>query len=496
MKKSRISLIKHGFFDESLKKIDGFSFKEDDFNLAQLQSELSSLYQLFISNKKYWLKNSKIVSYMYYLCNLMIRYFQYDYVNADLQKLEEKRKEIEEFIKENFSKIEQDSINTLSHSLKDNTVDDTPSFVSISKVRKHISMLNTDRSHWGYSRALANHAIIYLQNSGVSEFINTGNEVRGNQGISTDILNLLNKSREPLTIMGITLYMLRFLINLMMMLKHIIQAAINKELSSKKVLQQEIEKRGFTMANDIVWATVNLLTTYNNFFHISALAVSPIIVSFLTFDALLFIAQWSFEAIKYNKRLQELLEQKIEATVLEQAVIQRQVDLLNDEWEVQCAFYLINFLAATILVISFGISMLCSGALALAGLAFFSSLGNALYNATDEFKKYQQAKISVQREQSNGQILNDLHHQKLIKDLNRECCQAYTDFWNTLAYKIGGTAFIITATVVSWPIALSITIIYMAYRLNNTFQQSLNQESKEQEEPHDIYRIFNFDQGV
>ncbi|MGL5743200.1 MAG: hypothetical protein ACRCXC_12035 [Legionella sp.] len=51
------------------------------------------------------------------------------------------------------------------------------------------------------------------------------------------------------------------------MIKHIIQAALNEELSTKKVLQQELEKRGFTMASDLVWAVVvGLLTTYSDFF--------------------------------------------------------------------------------------------------------------------------------------------------------------------------------------------------------------------------------------
>ena len=491
MRKSKIGLIKHSFFDNSLKGKAYFSFIEDDFDLDLVQGECSSLYKLFISNKEYWLKDRKLLSYMYYLCNLLIRYYQHDYVSADLKKLQDRKKEIEAFIKEHFSQEEQELI----HQYSTKVLGYTSSFISISTVRKHISTLNTNRSHWGYSRALANHAITYLQNNCPFASIHIGNEALDNQCVSADIINLLNQSREPLIVLGITLYSLRFVINFVLVLKHVINAALSKELSSKKVLKQEMEKRGFTMANDLAWAVANLLTNYRVLFHIAASAVSPIIGSFLAFDAIVFIGQWSTEATKYNKRLQELITQEKDATVQERALIKRQIDILNDEWEVQKAYYLINILAASMIVISFGISILCTGGLALVGLAFFSSLGNALYNTLDEFNKYQQAKIAIQRELSNGSILNDAHHQELIQKLNNECSEAATEFWKYLAFNIGGTAFIITAAVVSWPVALSLTLIYIAYRLYNVIQNQLNDQGLEKEKTHDIYRILNLEQS-
>ncbi len=491
----RISLIKQSFFNQSIEEGNDFSFTEDDFDLNFIQFEFSSLYQLFIVNKGLWLKNKEIVSYMYYLCNLMILYYQYDYVNADLESLREKRREIEAFVNENFTLKEQELINKFSYGLKTHILDDTPSLISIAKVRRHISILNANRSHWGYSRTLANHAITYLQKNCALDFINEENGVMGVQCVSTDILDLLNKSREPLAVLGIILYELRFLINLVLMIKHIVQAAINKDLTVKKVLKQEMEKRGFTMISDMAWGMVTLLTSYNNFFKISASAVSPIITSFLAFDVLVFIAQWATDTAKYNKRLQELTAQKNEATDIELAIINRQIELLNDEWDAQNAYYFINILAANILVISFGLSMVCSGPLVLAGLAFFSMLGNALYNTAEEYKKYQQSKIALQREISNGIILNDEHHHQLMVRLNKECNQNCTDFWKTLIYNVGGTAFIITAAVVSWPIALSITLTYMAYRLHNAYQKKPEEQSKEQEASPNIYRLLHLEQS-
>ena len=489
MSTSKISAIKHGFFDKSLKKKHDISFKENDFDINQFQEEFHSLYQLFISNKQHWLKEKEIVSYMYYMCILTGLYYQYDYVNEDLQKLSEKRIEIEQYISKHFSKKEQASISERSNKLKSYFTEHQASFISISKLRKYAAMLNANRSYWGYSRALANHAILYFQTHCPSHFNTTANDMIGEQCISQEIINLLNKSREPLVILGITLHSLRFTINFSLLIKHVVEAARNNELSTKNVLMHELEKRGFTMASDLVWAIVTLLTNYNVFFQISKSAVAPIIVGFLGFDALLFLAQLTTEAVKYNQRMLELISQEESATPLERIVIRRQIDLLNDEWEVKTAYYFINILAANLIIIGFGMSLLCTGPFVLAGLSLMCSLGNALYNTTDKFKTYQQARIAVQRELSNGKILNDEHHQKLIIELHKEFERANIDFWNTLAITTTGTAFIITAAVISWPIALSLTLSYIAYRLYEA-NNGNSVESGKQELIHDIYRFF------
>ncbi|MGL5743199.1 MAG: hypothetical protein ACRCXC_12030 [Legionella sp.] len=81
--------------------------------------------------------------------------------------------------------------------------------------------------------------------------------------------------------------------------------------------------------------------------------------------------------------------------------------------------------------------MLCTGPLALAGLAFFSMLGNALYNTSEEYKKYKKSQIAVRREQKNGELIDDEHHQKLLEVLHEEYEQNYVQFWTSLAFNVG-----------------------------------------------------------
>ncbi|CAM4492604.1 MAG: hypothetical protein LEGION0403_FIIPPAGN_00442 [Legionella sp.] len=256
------------------------------------------------------------------------------------------------------------------------------------------------------------------------------------------------------------------------------------------MFKQELEKRGFTMASDLVWSLVGLLTTYPNFFHVPISSVSPVILTFLIFDALLLLTQWLYEAANYKKHMQELTEQKIEAEPIELLVIQRQMDLLKDEWEAQCSYYAINILGAHILAISFAATLIYTGPLAIAGVALFSMLGNALYNTAEEYKKYKKSQIAIARELVNGEILNDAHHQQLLSLLREERDEAHTELWDSLTFNFGGIAFIITATVVCWPVALVVTVSYIGHQLNKSYQKQLHLYDKNGV-THDLYRFIS-----
>ncbi|RUR08401.1 hypothetical protein [Legionella sp. km772] len=443
-----MSSIKHSFFNPATSKAN-LSFKEDDFDLEQLKNEFGFLSQLF-ARKDSLLKNYKAISYFYYLANLLSLYYQQDYVREEVEKLTVQRMNIEIFIKEHFDEREHCLIHESSAHIKKALLTSTTLLPSIASFRKTVGFLNSKRSYWGYSRALANHAIFYLQMSFPTS-------------VSLEIIDLLEQSRQPLVNLGIGLYFLRFALHLLMIFKHLFHAALNDELSVKKVLSQELDKRFFTMISDLVWAIVNLLTSYNTIFQIPASIISPLIISILFFDALLFLGQWAFESLKHTRYLEELKRQEKIARSLESEFIKKQIDFFQDQWQVQCAYYLINILAAALIVISFGISLVCSGPLVLAGLALLSSLGNALYNTTDEFKKYQQAMVDLQREKTNSGAHNNTKYQ-LLNEKYKEACAG---FWKYLTLTALGTAFIITLAAISWPVALCLTLSYMAYRLND-----------------------------
>lgn len=467
--------------------MEDVSFNDNNFDLNQLQFEFLSLYQIFNSNKDYCETNIDIVFLADYLCDLIYSYYQTNGNNSQLPKLKKQKKVLAEF-------IEQHGLQNELHLLllKNRTIDRqkyNDFFIHIFKIHQYVGQINTNRTQFNYSRNLATTVLNYLQKSSFFYCIQKLQELLGNQFAFTEGINFLNESREALAILGITLFSLRLLINLIILIKQIIEAAIREELSVKNVLKQELKERGFIMVSDFVWATVTLLTTYNNLFHISSLAIPPIILIFLVFDAVLLLSQWFDESIGYDKQLQQLIEQKKEATSASQIVIQRQIDILNDQWQATSSYYAINILGASILACGYALTLLCSGPLILAGLAMISMLGNALYNTSNQYKKYRETKIALQREQLNGMILNDEYHQSLIQILNNECHQQQKEFWITLGCNIGGMAFIISAAVISWPIALCLTAGYIAYQLIHTYQNYRKQNIDEL--PHDVYRILH-----
>ncbi|KTD06921.1 hypothetical protein SAMN02746073_2252 [Legionella jamestowniensis DSM 19215] len=490
---SKINQIKHNFFNKSSNSFKGFLFTDNDFDLKQLNWEFLSVYQLVISNKEILKRNREIILYLNYLCEILIQYYQLDYVEKDLERLLLKKREIEQFIKEEAA---NGNSNTMVHcpvilvGPRRSASDYTSVLTSSSRFREHTSALITNRSYWNYSRSLANYLIIYLQGNGFASLMLEVNEKLGIHYSVLDFVKLLDKPQKFLRFSSVVLYIFRFTTNLAVLLKHVINAAVSNKLSSTKVLAQEIEKRGFTMANDMVWGVVNLLSNYNRFFQLSSLIIAQINLAFLVFDLGLFIVHWLFDRSDYVRRIEELKQQKKNInSAFEQAVIARQLDILHDEWRVECAYYEFNIIAASILAIAFAATFIYFGPFALGVLSALSMLGNAFYNTGDEYKKYKKASVSLKREKINGEILKDEGHYKLFNQLHIECLQANRFFWKTLIFNTVATSFIITAAAISFPIASMLTVSYVIYRFFDSYQQ-MHREKDSKKCSYEVYRLF------
>lgn len=492
----QLKQIKNSFFKKEKKTDSAFNFKAADFSLNQLDAEFSSLYQLFISNKKKWEndRNNEAIQYMAELCDLMIDYYQLDYVRVKLNDLQNKKKEIDSF-RNPVSETSKTNVPLTTSSFLGNKLASSfsglsGSFSSSSQLRSNLSLLNAYRIYWIYCRGLVKQLVPFLQANGFADYLARLNLKEGPQYSPNDFLKMLEKPQQTLYVLSVSIYALRFMINLVTMTKHIIEAQLGNELSSEQVLIQEMEKRGFSMLNDAVWGTVNLLTNYNKQFHISDIAANNATLVFLSFDAALLTAQWLFEARQYKHRVSELEGERNLLTLSSQpaqlAVVQRQLDMLNDEWKSQSAYYAVNILAASFIVAGFGASLVLSGGL---GLAVLSMVGNALYATADEYKNYAKSTIAIQRETVNGVIEDNEEHRSLMKQLTNQSSQAYTEFWKRLAYNTAGPAFVITTAAFSWPLALLVTAAYMTYQIDNTYKKSAS--DGKQPDANGIYRLFD-----
>lgn len=99
-------------------------------------------------------------------------------------------------------------------------------------------------------------------------------------------------------------------------------------------------------------------------------------------------------------------------------MIDRQIDILMDEWQVQCSYYLFNLAAAIMLCAVFSVSLMTLNPVLLGILAVLSMTGNAMYNSANAFKQYREAAIRLKREQSNGQSGQET--EQLIRLTKRE----------------------------------------------------------------------------
>jgi hypothetical protein len=493
----KTSSLKHNFFNRTNSSIPDLSFTEEDFNLSHLNLEFSTLYEIFLSNKGQLQANNGMVLYLNFLCDYLTLYYQIDYVSENLNQLLIKKKEIVRFIEEQSI---QDDKNIKGppepncvEQLKKSSDEFMLSFASSAKIRKHLSSLISNRSYWNYSRALSNNVISYLQKTGVVDSLKEINVLFGLNYTPEELTALLDKPQTALRLLGFILYGLRLALNLLIMTKHIVLAALNPNLSSKKVMIQEIEKRSYTMSTDLFWGTVNTFNFFGPYWGIEAHLLAKVNLFFLMIDIVLFFVLWHIENSQYQFCLDELQLQKMQAnSSLELAIIDRQIDILNDQKEVQLAYYLFNIAAAHVFVLAFTASLIVSGPLTLICLAAASMLGNAMYNTAEEYKKYRQSITALNREKLNGALVADDCHDALMNMLHTEREAAQIKFWKNILFNSGFTALIITAAAVSWPIALSITFIYIGYKINTTQQEQAKYlESKP--EHLTVYRLFNTD---
>ncbi|MBA2652497.1 MAG: hypothetical protein H0U73_09565 [Tatlockia sp.] len=493
---SRISLLKHGFFNQSQRQFSDFSFKENDFNLNQLNSEFSTLFKIINSNASYLHNESELVLYSNQLCDLLIRYYQLDYVAENAEFLLKKKKEIEQLFQKKLSiksQIPDNLILQLPDKITNNLINFIRSFKSSAKIRSYISNLSTNRTYWNYSHWLGRIFFFYMQKSPLAEVIKKINKIIGLNYSSDYVLHLLELPKELLRVLSYSLYGLRLSINLLIIIKHLIQAAISDDLSTKKVLFQELEKRAYQMVSDLAWGIVCLLSNHSQFFGLSLQTVARLSVAFLTVDILLFLAALTYDAWQYNERISELNLQKSPlSSALELAVINRQIDILDDEWEALYACYLFNIAGAIMIAAAVSASLIFSGTFILVVMAVFCMLGNAFYNSCEEFKQYKQASLAVKRELLNGVLSKqDEPHYALLSELKNKSDQAYAYFWRTLVFNTGFMALVIIATIISWPLAVLITLSYLAYRLSDAYKKEQQPKTEQKTVELGIYRLFS-----
>ncbi|MDX1837033.1 hypothetical protein DIZ81_05005 [Legionella taurinensis] len=494
---SRIGLIRQGFFNPSLKASHPppFSFI-DDFNLNQLRFEFSSLYSLFIANQSLMKNHQEVVFYLDYLSQMLMDYYTVDYVADELEKIRLKKQTITRFIQDDFvlEKTPEDpeirgDQSPLSPwlTLKKTTVSVGKTVKSSARVRSYVARLIAARSYWNTSRSLANQVIRLAVASGVSAEFMRFNQALGVYCGVSEVMQVLDQMQGVLRVSSVALNGLRLLINTSTFLKHLIHAASNDNLSLKKVFLQEIEKRIYTLMDDSMWTSVNFINNYRELVNLSAPAAARLSLIFLGMDAVMLLVSWLIEMKNYCQRLQELKsKKKEEITAWEAALIHRQINLLADEWQVQCDYHVFNLVAAILLCTVFAMTLLTVNPVLLGALALLSMVGNAMYNSANEFKQYRQAASRVTREKSNR--LSGLKGIQPLLELTARQDEAFAVFLDSFLFNVVFTASLIAAAAVSLPLAGMMVLCYAGYKLTQACGEKTSQ-AESAVSPECVYRL-------
>lgn len=481
-----ISRIKQGFFNQSLRyKNPVFTFKRD-FNLQFLTFEFSSLYALFRANQRVMMRHPEIVTYLYYLSQVLTEYYSADYVANTFDSVDIKQKKLAAWLagKAAIEETEQ----TLQQQGRVRARFRWASQVgktvrSSALLRGYLARLIASRSQWNASRALGNHLIRFAVHSGLAEEMRKWNDTLGIHCGVPEFLQALDKTQGLLRISGVALNGLRFLINLSTLIKHLVMAVKDERLSVKTVFLQEMEKRVYTLTDDLMWGSGNLLNNYHQICHLSASSAAGINLLFLGMDAVMFLVSWLIEMKNYRKTAQALqLQQQENPGPLQSALIGRQLDRLQDGWRVTCTYYVFNIAAALLMVVVFAVTLTAPAPFLAACLALCSMIGNAMYNSVNEFKQYQQLAMAVRREQANRDVgmAASKHTPGLLAARDR----ALSLFVDTLLVNTGLTASLIAVAAVSLPLAGVLVMCYLGYRL-----QHGRAEKGEFEENSWVYRL-------
>ena len=244
--------------------------------------------------------------------------------------------------------------------------------------------------------------------------------------------------------------------------------------------KHELYKRHCNFANDLVWATVNFLTNFNQLVHISGLVVGYLTSAFLVFDVAMALykcnlakqeyltkkAQYMAERNEYNDpaRFKKLSaeQRRIHIEMLDEQLIALEID-----WRTKEATFYFVAAAAALLMLGFTASMLLSPAVMVVGCYFVCTVVVAMYLSSGAYSKYQEKSLHLEQAQLTG---------KNLPVAQREFEAARNDFIFTMVKNTVMPLVLITTFAICWPAAVVLTAMYVGYELYHAYDQ--HSESK------------------
>ena len=247
--------------------------------------------------------------------------------------------------------------------------------------------------------------------------------------------------------------------------------------------KHELYKRHCNFANDLVWATVNFLTNFNNVVHISGPVAGYITSVFLVFDVCMALykcnlakqeyltkkAQYTEEMAQYNDPMQ-FGSMSAQQRLVHIEMLNKQLIELEHSWRAKEASFYFGAAAAALLMIGFTASMFVSAPLLVAASFFVCTIAVAMYLSTGAYSQYKDKSLRLEQAKLTGEYLA-----VSLKEYE----VARNEFIFTMVKNTIMPIILIATYAICWPAAVALTAVYLGYELVHAYDQHVDtQEAK------------------
>ncbi|MGQ3889133.1 hypothetical protein ACQUW5_08905 [Legionella sp. CNM-1927-20] len=458
------------------------SFQFLSANKALIEQEFSQLYASLSRNKD---KQEEFWLYCYYCCSMLEAYYRGYDQPAKVAEYSDLRKriwlELEKYRENSSNKqaVSASFIKELSQKVGDDLKDLATSIKHASKLRSEVGLLNMYRIYWTFCRLTLTNSFQHLAKNThwleqLSKWIN--------KPIDADnIVKQLEKPNDIFRALSVGFFAARFIINAGIVLKHTFSPTeAEKNLSRWERFSKEVSKRHAEFLNDIVWGTVNGITNYAEFFHISATAAGWITAGFLMFDFALLLwrhhlaeQEYLLKKSEYQEELKHYEQLLVDATdKTEIFKLKKHCDLIREQqkelelsWQVNSSTYLFNAAAALLLAAGFSASMIVGFPVLIPVAYAVCTIAVAMYLSAPAYSQYKDKKLRLtQAEVDNANKEN-------IALALKEYHEARQEFILTMVKNAILPGLMIATFAICWEAALVLTAVYLTYKLWDAYEK-------------------------
>ncbi|WP_019215656.1 hypothetical protein [Legionella tunisiensis] len=341
---------------------------------------------------------------------------------------------------------------------------------SISKIISNVGFANVSRIYWTFCRLTMKNSLFLAREFQWMEKL--GN-ILGKEIDVDAIVHTWEKPNDIFRALSVGFFVARMILNMGIALKHALAPTTDEtDLTAWRRFSDELYERRTTYLNDIVWASVNGLTNYNEYFGISNPVAGWATAGFLFFDISLLLYRRELAKDAYLTKKAEYEEECIyheqypdHEHVLALEILREQIKQLDNSWEVESSTYLFNATGALLLMMGFSASMLLTPAALVVGSYMVCTLGVAIYLSDGAYSNYKEKNVALR----TAKLENA--DPKVIRSAQWEQQTASDNFYFTLGKNAVMPALFMGTMAISLPAALAMTAVYTIYSLGSSYRK-------------------------